>query len=291
MTADDLDHFTARLAPRQRSPRTATLGGRTVAITESRRATELATLIAKLGGVPVSAPAVREVPCPDRGPALEALARIVRGEVAIVVFLTGVGTAAFLELASATGARAPLLAALAAVLVVARGPKPIAVLKTAGVRVDVVPAEPTSEGLLQALAGRDVAGKVVAVQLYGEDNPVLVDGLAARGAMVLEIPLYEWALPEDQEPLVRLIREVVARRVDVVAFTSSPQIRHLFAVADRLGLGGELAAALRETPIAVVGPVCEAALNERGLRARIQPAKGTMGALVHGIAEHFGAVA
>lgn len=266
----------------------SSLGGRTVAITESRRATELATLISKLGGVPVSAPAVREVPRRDRGPALEALARIVRGEVAIVVFLTGVGTAAFLELASATGTREPLLRALAGALVVARGPKPIAVLKAAGVRIDVVPAEPTSEGLLQALAGRDIAGRVVAVQLYGEDNPVLVEGLAARGATVLEIPLYEWALPADQEPLVRLIREVVARRVDVVAFTSSPQIRHLFAVADRLGLGAELAAGLREIPVAVVGPVCEAALNERGLRARIQPAKGTMGALVHSIAEHFG---
>lgn len=268
----------------------SSLGGRTIAITESRRATELATLITKLGGVPVSAPAVREVPRRDRGPALDVLARIVRGEVAIVVFLTGVGTAAFLELATAAGLREPLLRALAGALVVARGPKPVAVLKAAGVRIDVVPAEPTSEGLLQALAGRDVKGTVVAVQLYGEGNPVLVEGLAARGATVLEIPLYEWALPQDQEPLARLIRDVVARRVDVVAFTSSPQIRHLFAVADRLGLGAELAVSLREVPIAVVGPVCQSALTERGLQARIQPAKGTMGALVHSIAEHFGAV-
>jgi len=268
----------------------STLGGRTVAITEARRATELATLVSKLGGVPVSAPAVREVPRRDRGPALEVLARIVRGEVAVVIFLTGVGTRAFLELASATGTREPLLRALASALVVARGPKPIAVLRDAGVRIDLVPAEPTSEGLLQALAERELGGTVIAVQLYGDDNPVLVEGLVARGATVLEIPLYEWALPEDQEPLVRLIREIVARRIDVVAFTSSPQIRHLFAVADHLGLGAELAAALRDIPVAVVGPVCEAALNERGLRARIQPAKGTMGALVHSIAEHFGGV-
>jgi len=248
---------------------------------------ELATLIAKLGGVPVSAPAVREIPRRDRGPALDVLARLVRGEVASVVFLTGVGTRAFLELAAGAGLREPLLRALAGALVVARGPKPIAVLKEAGVRIDVVPAQPTSEGLLQALAARDLGGKAVAVQLYGEDNPLLVEGLRARGATVLEIPLYEWALPEDREPLARLIREVIARRVDVVAFTSSPQIRHLFAVAEGLGLGAELAAALRDVPIAVVGPVCEAALKERDLRPRIQPAKGTMGALVHSIAEHF----
>lgn len=267
------------------------LSGKTIAITESRRATELATLVAKLGGVPLSAPAVQEVPRRDRGPALEVLGRIVRGEVAVVIFLTGVGTAAFLDLAASAGARETLLRALGGVLAVARGPKPIAVLKQAGVRIDVVPAEPTSDGLLQALAGRDLAGKTVAVQLYGEDNPLLVNGLGARGARVLEIPLYEWALPNDLEPLIRLIHAVVARQVDVVAFTSSPQIRHLFAVADRLGLGGELAAALGEVPVAVVGPVCEAALNERGLHAQVQPAKGTMGALVHSIAEYFEAVA
>jgi uroporphyrinogen-III synthase len=277
------------VAPEQRASRVISLDGLTVGITESRRATELARLVTNLGGVPVSAPAVREIPCRDRGPALDVLARIVRREVAFVVFLTGVGTAAFLELAAVAGLRESLLVALGEAVVVARGPKPIAVLKGAGVRIDVVPDEPTSEGLLRALAAHDVRARAVAVQRYGEDNPVLVEGLAARGATVLEVPLYEWALPEDQEPLARLIRAVIARRVDVVAFTSSPQIRHLFAVAERLGLGSDLAASLREVPIAVVGPVCEAALTERGLRPRIQPAKGTMGALVHSIAEHFAA--
>jgi uroporphyrinogen-III synthase len=48
---------------------------------------------------------------------------------------------------------------------------------------------------------------------------------------VLEIPLYEWALPEDQEPLVRFIQDVIAERIDVVAFTSSPQIN---AIAEYL---------------------------------------------------------
>ncbi|HXG14918.1 MAG TPA: uroporphyrinogen-III synthase [Calidithermus sp.] len=261
------------------------LRGKTIAFTESRRAGELARLIATLGGVPWPAPAVREVPRTDRTPALAALERICRGEVAVAIFLTGVGTRAFLDLAAGAGRRDALLAALECTLVVARGPKPVAVLRQAGVRVDLVPREPTSAGVLEALAEQDLRGKTVAVQLYGDDNPGLVEGLANRGAAVLEIPLYTWALPEDQAPLGRLIEALTAGQIDVIAFTSSPQVSHLFAVAERLGRAGALADALRErVRVAAIGQVCAASLRERGVVVEIQPDKGTMGALVHAIA-------
>jgi len=267
----------------------ASLGGKVIAITESRRGPELASLIMKLGGVPYSAPAVREIPYRDRRPALDVLDRICRKEVAGIVFLTGVGARAFLSLAQEAGQREALLTALDGMFVAVRGPKPTAVLREARVRIDIVPSEPTSGGLLATLTTRELRGQTVAVQLYGEDNPVLVDGLQARGATVLEIPLYEWAIPEDQEPLVRLISDLTGGAIDVVAFTSSPQITHVFRVAERLNLRDPLVEALRDrVTVAVVGPVCRASLVERGIVPRIQPEKGTMGALVHAIAEHLG---
>jgi uroporphyrinogen-III synthase len=268
----------------------SSLRGKTIALTEGRRAAELATLVTKLGGVPYAAPAMREVPRRDRGPALAALVRIAAGEVGTIVFMTGVGARALLALAGEGGLNVTLRSALDRMLVVARGPKPVAALREAGVRVDLVPAEPTSDGVLQALATRDLAGQVVAVQLSGDDSPVLVDGLRARGASVLDVALYEWALPEDQAPLERLVQDVVAGRVHVVAFTSSPQVQHLFLVATRLGLAGELAAALRErVTTAVIGPVCRATLAERGIAPAIEAPKGTMGALLHRIADHLSA--
>ena len=264
------------------------LRGRTIAFTESRRADELARLIRNLGGVPYPAPAVREVPRADRAPALAALVRICRDEVAVVIFLTGVGTRALLDLAAQAGQREALLTALGRVLVVARGPKPVAALRAAGVRIDVVPREPTSAGVLEALAAHDLRGKTVAVQLYGDENPKLVEGLVARGAAVLEIPLYAWALPEDEQPLVGLIEALTAGGIDVIAFTSSPQVVHLFAVAGRLGRADAVAAALRERVlVAALGPVCEASLRERGVVPEIRPDKGTMGALVHAIAGYL----
>jgi uroporphyrinogen-III synthase len=268
---------------------THSLQGKTIALTESRRATELATLVTRLGGVPYAAPAIREVPRLDRGPALAALERICRAEVQVVLFLTGIGTRALLELAREAGAQERLLGALARLLVCARGPKPVAVLREAGVRIDLVPPEPTSPALLAALsAGRDLRGTVVAVQLYGEANRALLDGLAALGAVVLEIPLYEWAPPEDAGVLERLVRDLLAGRIDVLAFTSSPQVANVFAEAERLGLGADLSSALStRVAVATIGPVCETALRERGVAPRIRADKGTMGALVHAIAAHL----
>jgi len=262
------------------------LQGRTIALTEGRRAAELARLVEKLGGVPYPAPAVREVPRTDLGPATAVLGAIVRGEVAVIVFLTGVGTRAFFALAEPQGVTPALLDRLGQMLVVARGPKPAAVLRGAGVRIDVAPEEPTSDGVLAALASHDLAGKSVAVQLYGDDHVAVSDALAGRGARVLDIPLYEWAFPEDETVLERFVADACAGRIDVVAFTSSPQIRHVFAVAERLGRARELTRALdASVTTAVVGPVCAASLVERGITPKIVAPKGTMGALVHAIAE------
>ncbi|PYO01069.1 MAG: hypothetical protein DMD91_08940 [Candidatus Rokuibacteriota bacterium] len=268
-------------------PRVPSLAGRTIAITEGRRASELSTLIGKLGGVAYSAPAVVEVPRRDLAPARAVLDRICLKEVAVVAFMTGVGTRAFFDLATRAGRWDDLLRALGALTIVARGPKPIAVLKEAGVRIDVVPTEPTSEGVLDALASYNLRGRTVAVQLYGDENRVLMEGLTARGVRVIEIPLYEWTLPADQSILVRLVDDVIAGRVDVVAFTSSPQVRHLFLVAERRGLREALAVGLRDrVTVAVIGPVCAATLREYGVTPHVQPEKGTMGALVHSIARH-----
>lgn len=268
----------------------ASLGGKTIALTESRRAAEMATLVTKLGGTPYSAPAVREVPRRDRGPALAAIERIVRGEVDAVIFMTGVGARALFALAAEVGQREALLGALRHRLVVTRGPKAVAALREAGLTPDVVPAAPTSQGILAALAARDLRGQRVAVQLTGDEHRLLVDELRARGAAVLDIPLYEWALPEDVQPLERLVRDLAAGRVDVIAFTSAPQVRHLFLVAEGLGLAEPVAAALRDRVVtAAVGPVCGGALKERGITPAIEADKGTMGALVHAIAQRVSA--
>src|SRR5437867_2062700 len=69
-----------------------------------------------------------------------------------------------------------------------------------GVRIDRTAAEPnTSNEVLEAL--KDDRFQRAAVQLYGGPDPELREGLETRGAQVLELPLYRWALPADLQPM------------------------------------------------------------------------------------------
>jgi uroporphyrinogen-III synthase len=72
-------------------PPTKSFGGLRVAIFEARMAGALAELVTRQGGVPVSAPALREVPLEDN-PVLTAFAEsLATGGFDLVIFETGVG--------------------------------------------------------------------------------------------------------------------------------------------------------------------------------------------------------
>src|SRR6266567_2719590 len=119
---------------------------------ESRRAAELAKLISTYGGEPVVAPAMREVPLESNTEALAFTARLLAAEFDMVIFLTGVGARALLSVVETAHKRGEYIAALQRVNVVARGPKPVAVLRELGVTPAITVPEPnTWHELLRAL--------------------------------------------------------------------------------------------------------------------------------------------
>src|SRR2546422_728005 len=79
-------------------------------------------------------------------------------------------------------------------------------------RVDLQVPEPnpTREILAPLDAHLPVAGLRVAVQEYGAPNPELIEELERRGATVMRVPVYHWALPEDTGPLREAIAELIA---------------------------------------------------------------------------------
>jgi uroporphyrinogen-III synthase len=268
------------------------MGGKTVAILEARRAAELGQLVATYGGVPRHAPALREEPLEDLGAIARFLDAAGARPVDAVVLQTGVGTRALFDGAAGLGREEGLRRALERALVAVRGPKPTGVLQGLGVRIDVRAAEPyTTADLLAALAGHELSGKLVVVQHYGEPNEELVAALRRRGAEVLEVEVYRWALPEDLGPLEQLLRDLPTGAVDALVATSQVQVRHLFEVAERLGLAGTLPAVLRGVVVAAVGPVAARALREHGVRVDLEPEHPKMGPLVRELASRFASTA
>ena len=244
-------------------------------------------LIRKHGGVPVEAPALREVPIGDNPQALDFAAKLIHGDFDVVLFLTGVGTRYLTQEIETRYPREQWLAALAETTVVSRGPKPLVPLRELKVRVDLTAPEPnTWRDLLAALdAQSPVDGRRVAVQEYGQPNPELEQGLIARGATVTRVPVYRWALPDDIEPLRAAITAIVAGEIGAVTFTSAQQVVHLLQVAASEGQEADLRAAFdRSVIIGSVGPTTTEMLRSQNLPVDIEPDHPKMGHLIAALA-------
>jgi len=268
--------------------------GLRVLVLESRRARELATLVTTYGGEPTSAPSMREVPLESNIEAIAFADRLERGEFDLVVLLTGVGTRALIAtVEQVRGSRDSFIEALRRSRIAARGPKPVAALREVQVPVWLVAPEPnTWRELLSALDSRadevPLKGLRVAVQEYGVSNPDLLTGLRERGATVTAVPVYQWALPEDLEPLRAACRAVAGGEIDVVLFTTATQAVHLLNVAETMGLHEAVIQGLRKCVVASIGPTTSEELRERGTDPDMESSHPKMGFLVREAAERAG---
>jgi uroporphyrinogen-III synthase len=267
---------------------------------ESRRAREIGALIETYGGRADVAPALREVPLADNPDALAFADGLLRGNFDIVILLTGVGTRALLDVVEQKHARDAFIGALARVKVVARGPKPLAVLREWNVPVWVAAPEPnTWREVLQAidretgavgaeLARPDqktLAGQRIAVQEYGAANPDLLQGLEDRGAIVTRVPVYRWALPEDIGPLKGAARAVAGGDIDLAIFTTATQVVHLLQVAAGMGIERDVRQGLARMVVASIGPTTSEELRQQGIQVDMEASHPKMGFLVREAAE------
>ncbi len=264
----------------------AGLEGLKIVSFESRRAREMAELIRRYGGEPIIAPSMREIPLSQNSVALDFVRRLEAGKIDIVILLTGVGTRTLVEAVASEYSRERLAATLGRVRLVARGPKPVAALKELGLVPTISVPEPNTwrEILSELDTKAPVQGRQVAVQEYGITNPELIAGLKARGAEVLRVAVYRWALPEDTGPLRSALRDVIDGRVEITLFTNATQVDHLFRVATEERLDQSLRRAFAHVLIASIGPVCSEALEHFGLKADLEPDHPKMGHLIATVA-------
>lgn len=262
------------------------LQGMKVVSFESRRAKEMAELIRRYGGEPIVAPSMREIPLTENRAALNLLPAIDAGNFDILILMTGVGAKTLNEILLTQYPQDRILDGLKKVQLVARGPKPIGVLKELGLQAALTVPEPnTWREILSTLdAAVELRGKRIAIQEYGIANPELVAALQERGATVASIPIYRWALPEDLTPLRAAIEKILNRDVDVALFTNGAQVEHLFKIAayDRAEDG--LRQACQKIVVGSVGPVCTQVLQHFGLTPDIEPVHPKMGSLIAEVA-------
>ena len=266
--------------------------GLRVAAFESRMAESMANLIRRYGGEPRVVPALREVPLSDNHAAFEFGERLFAGQIDMVLLLTGVGTQTLVEALATRHPIDSITQALARTTLVARGPKPVAALKRLGLTPNLVVPEPNTWRDLLTLLDQQglVKDRWVAVQEYGITNEELVQGLVQRGARVMPVPIYKWALPEDTTPLRNLLIEVIAGTIDVLLVTNAAQVEHVMQVLERDGKVEPFRTALKRTVVASIGPTASERLRSHGWPVDLEPSHPKMGVLVKEASEAARAV-
>ena len=247
------------------------LDGKRIVVPETRELDLLTRMIEAEGGEAIRCPLVAIVDAPDPAPVIAWLRRFQETPCDDLILLTGEGLRRLHGVARGAGMEGGFLRALAASRKVTRGPKPAKALRELGLEPDLRAPDPTTDGVIAALTQDDLRGRRVGVQLYPDtpDNR-LVDFLAGAGATPDAVLPYAYAAKAEASRVIEIIELMAGGGVDVIAFTSSPQVRRLFEVAKTAGSEARLGTALACTKIAAVGPVVAAELRGRGMSVAIE---------------------
>ncbi|MCO6417463.1 uroporphyrinogen-III synthase [Siccirubricoccus sp. KC 17139] len=244
------------------------LSGMRVVVPETREMEVLARMLERQGAEAIRCPLVAIIDAPDPAPIEAWLRRFIAAPPQALILLTGEGLTRLLGVATRAGIEAEFRAALAGVRRICRGPKPVARLRAQGLSADLAPEPPTTAGIIAALETLDLKGHRIAVQLYPDNpNTPLLEAIRAAGATPDAVLPYAYASKEDDARVLATLREMADGRIDLIVFTSTPQLRRLTALAEP----ALLRAALRRTRIAAVGPVVAAAVREAGGEVAVMP--------------------
>lgn len=250
------------------------LAGCRIALAETRQLEELAQMLEKEGAIALRYPLVAILDAPDAGPVVAWLRELIAGRLDYLVLMTGEALRRLLGFAEREGLRDAVVQALGKIRIVTRGPKPVRALKEVGLAPTLTAGVPTTDGVIATLESHDLRGRTVGLTLYGEPNPTLTQFLEERGATVRAVLPYVYAPAADAERVVHLIHEMAQGKVEVILFTSSPQVDRLFEVASQHGLDQLLRQGLERVRVAAVGPVLAEHLKQKGACVDICPEQG-----------------
>ena len=247
------------------------LAGRRIALVEHRELDRLGRMLEEQGAETLRCPLLAIADAPDQAMVRAWIERAIAAPFDDLVLMTGEGLRRLLGAAARTGIEAPFREALARMRTITRGPKPARALREIGLSPGLRAATPTTDGIVAALAGEDLSGRRIGVQLPPDSPPRLADLLREAGALPDPVMPYAYVPAADPREIATLIDAMSRSEVDAIAFTSAPQVARLFAAAAAEGSEARLAAALRATPIAAIGPVVAGELRRHGLEAAIMP--------------------
>lgn len=140
-------------------------------------------------------------------------------------------------------------------------------LREAGYRVDLVPDEFSSTGLVNLLED-EVTGANVEVARSDHGSPVLLGGLDDAGASVHETVLYRLERPDEAGDSTEL---AATGELDATLFTSSLVVRHFLDAATERGIRTDAIAGLDDAVVGAIGEPTRETAEESGIEVDVVP--------------------
>lgn len=269
------------------------LEGYTVAITADRRWQEQATLFERRGATVIHGSSIRTLPMGSDARLRAAIDSVIARPPDAVIANTGVGIRSWFSAAETWGLGDGLHRALAQSRIYARGPKASGAIHSAGLEVVSKAATERLGEAVDLLLADHGPGDVVAFQIDGSGDARELERVRAAGLHVVPVPVYEWTLPEDIGPAVRLGEAVISGRAHAITFTAGPSARNLVSILREHDLDQAFLAAIAsgEVVVGCVGPVCAEAAIAAGVDAGavVVPEAFRLGPLVRIVADALAA--
>jgi uroporphyrinogen-III synthase len=247
------------------------LAGKRILVTRPRRqADDLFALLKAEGAETILFPTIEISPLDDTTQLENALHGLAAGDYNWVIFTSVNGVTACQACLQKNGQG---INVFERAHVAAIGPSTAQALRSLGVRVDFVPQEYVAERILDGLG--DVAGQRILLPRAEIARPALAEGLAAAGARVDEIPVYQTLQPAPDPAGLEALRQ----GVDAITFTSSSTVRNFVSLTGTDTIGPAI--------VACIGPITAGTARELGLPVHVVADEYTIPGLVRALKEHF----
>ncbi|MBZ5725266.1 MAG: uroporphyrinogen-III C-methyltransferase [Acidobacteriia bacterium] len=244
------------------------LSGKRIVVTRAReQADALGARLRALGAEVMEMPTIEIRPAADYGPLDRAIAALASYD--WLIFTSANGVRFFLDRLdrSDTDLRA-LRARICAI-----GPATRAAIEALHLKVDLMGKEYVAEGLIEAFALHDLAGKRVLLPRAAVARDLAPTELARRGAQVDVVEAYRTAIPDEAAAQAREIFGA-ARRPDCITFTSSSTVQNFVTAAGALPGG---------VKVVSIGPVTTRTARNLGMEIAAEARVFTVDGVVEAV--------
>jgi uroporphyrinogen-III synthase len=283
------------------------LRGITVAITSSRRASELAEIVRKFGGIPYIAPTIGIKNNSQLNSECNHFIETISNEsMHFFIFMTGVGVFNLFQNLQKLHKLDTVIEKLHDTIVIARSNKPKMELRKFGIKTHFVPNINTIDGISNLLKRFDVKNKNIGILWHGDSSSSFKKKLVSFGANVFDFSSYSYSarleqtnasmleemgydyVAPNEEKIKMLIENIMKGMIDSITFTSPPAVKEFFEFAKRNNKFNSLKDKLNSNVLVVsVGPSTSKMLARFYVPADIMPTSYRMGPMIKELADYI----